>query len=94
MVTLERGPYFIGFFERGGSILLAIRERKHSFIELVWEEVGGFFIYVQNYAGGWLEFQLMVHAQAGGLVIWIKLFFRCGLSVNKLAKISKSFESK
>ena len=36
----------------------------------------GFFIYVQNYAGGWLEFHFMVHALSGGLVIWIKLFYR------------------
>ena len=28
-----------------------------------------FFIGVQNYAGGWLEFHFMVHARHGGLVI-------------------------
>ena len=28
-----------------------------------------FFIYVHNYAGGWLEFHFMVHALPGGLVI-------------------------
>ena len=37
------------------------------------------FIYVQNYAGGWLEFHFMVHALPGGLVILIKLFYWCGL---------------
>ena len=28
-----------------------------------------FFVYVQNYAGGWLKLHFMVHALPGGQVI-------------------------
>ena len=31
--------------------------------------LGGFFIYVLKYAGGWLEFHLIAHALPGRLVI-------------------------
>ena len=56
----EEAPFY-WLIERGGDILFG----------KVWEEVGrwSFFIYVQNCAGGWLEFHFMVHALPGGLVI-------------------------
>ena len=67
-------------FGRGGTTLLVILERRPQFISYLrdeasvsWVNLGGgwwiFFIYVQNYAGGWLEPQFMVHALTGRLVI-------------------------
>mgnify|MGYP001791437161 CR=1 FL=1 len=71
--TLFNGeaPFF--WNERGGTILLVILVRNpHSMVYLrnFWKEAGGvFFIYVQNYAGGSLEFHFMVQAIPGGLVV-------------------------
>ena len=61
MVILERKAPFYWLIERGGDILFG----------KIREEVGrwSFFIYVQNYAGGWLKFHFMVHALPGGLII-------------------------
>ena len=48
----EERPHFIGY----------LREEEPFY----WVDLGGgwwsLFIYVQNYAGGWLEFYFMVHA--------------------------------
>ena len=50
---------FYWLFQRGGTVF--------------WVNLGrgrlSFFIYAQNYAGGWLEFNFMVHALPGGLVM-------------------------
>ena len=54
----EEAPFY-WLFERGGAILLGRFGRR----------LVDFFIYVQNYAGGWREFHFMVHALPGGLVI-------------------------
>ena len=68
--NLREGHQFIGYFgeeapfywpfERGGNILLRNFGRWLGQF---------FFINVQNYTGGWLGFQFMVHALPGGLVI-------------------------
>ena len=82
---LKRRHHFNRQIWRGGTILLVILERMHHFIDhlrekapfvgLILEEVGGtFLIYVQNYAGGWLEFHFMVRALPGRLVFSIKFF--------------------
>ena len=68
-VIVERRPHFIS----------AIRERRHNFIEKTLDKVGEFLIDVQNYTGGWLKFNFMVQALPGGLVVYIKLFYWCGL---------------
>ena len=56
MVILEKRSHFIGFFERGGAILLG------KFVS----KLVVFFIYVQNYTGGGLEFHIRFHALPGG----------------------------
>ena len=58
-------PHFIGYLSEEGTILLSKFGRR----------LVKFFIYVQNHAGGWLQFHLMVHALPGGLVIQIKSYF-------------------
>ena len=73
-MTLYRGRhYFIGYF----------REEAPFY----WVRLAGgwssFFIYVQDYAGGWLEFVFMDNVLLGGLVILIKLFYWCGLNSNE-----------
>ena len=57
--------------------LLAIWKRMHHFIGYIWNEIGGvFFNYVQNHAGGWLEFHFIVRALPGSyldqviLLVW------------------------
>ena len=50
---------FYGLFEKGSTILLSKFGRR----------LVDFFIYIQNYAGGWLEFYFMVRALPGVLVI-------------------------
>ena len=55
----EEAP-FNQLFERRGAILLGRFGRRLMEI---------YFIYVQNYAGDWLEFHFMVHDPPGGLVI-------------------------
>lgn len=59
--------------------LLAIWKRMHHFIGYIWNEIGGvFFNYVQNHAGGWLEFHFIVRALPGSyldqviLLLWPK----------------------
>ena len=67
----EEAPFYWQF-ARGGTILLVILVRRPHFIGSLVNLVGGwwsFFIYVQNYAEGWLEFNFMVHALTGRLVI-------------------------
>ena len=44
----------------------------------VYLEGGWWNIYVQNYAGCWLEVHFMVHALPRGLVVLIKLFYWWG----------------
>ena len=68
---LREEALFYWLFERGRTIFLS-------------NSGGGwqiFFIYVQNYAGGWLEFHFMSKALPGGLVVQIRLFDWCGLSL-------------
>ena len=88
----EEAPFYKQFVGRGGAILLVILERRPHFIGLFreeapfyWVNLGGgwwgFFIYVQNHAGGWLEFHFMLLVLPGGLVISIKLFYWCGLNI-------------
>ena len=59
MVTLERRPNFIGYLSEEALFY--------------WVNLGGgwwsFFFYVQNYAGGRLEFHFMFYTLPGGLVI-------------------------
>ena len=88
----EEAPFYWQF-GRGGTILLVILERRPHFIGYLREEAPfywvnwgegwwSFVIYVQNDAGGCLEFHFMAHALPGGLVIqMIKLFYWCGLSI-------------
>ena len=70
MVMLERRPHFIGH----------LREEEPFY----WVNLGVgwwiFFVYVQNYAGVWLEFLFMVHVLPGGPGIKIKLTYWCGFS--------------
>ena len=89
----EEAPFYWEEFGRGGTILLVILERRPHFIGYLREEAPfywvncgegwwSFVIYVQNNAGGCLEFHFMAHALPGGLVIqMIKLFYWCGLSI-------------
>ena len=59
----------------GGTILLVVLEKRPHFIDNLREEAlffvlncevdGIFLIYVQGYAGGWLEFHFMDHALPG-----------------------------
>ena len=67
-------------FGRGGTTLLVILERRPQFISYLRDEAsvswvnlrGGcwiFFIYVQNYAGGGLEFYFMFRDLPGELII-------------------------
>ena len=83
---------FYAQFRRGGTILLVILERKHHFIGYFREEAPFYwvylgegwwsvFIFVQDYAGGWLEFHFMVNALPGGLV---RLFYWYGLIIIQL----------
>ena len=59
MINLGAEVSFYELFERG-AILLGKFGRKL---------VDFFFIYAQNYAGGWLECHFMDHTLPGGLVI-------------------------
>ena len=54
----EEAPFY-WLSERGGTISLSKFGRR----------LVKFFIYDQNYAGGWLEFHFMVQALPEGLVI-------------------------
>ena len=54
----QEAPFY-WLFERGGANLLG----------KFWRRLVEFFIYIQNYAGGWPEFHFMAHALPGGLVI-------------------------
>ena len=42
------------------------------------------FFYIPNYASCWLEFNVVVHAPTGGLVLYIKLFYWCDVLIHKL----------
>ena len=57
MVILEGRPDFIGYL-REEAPLYRVNKRGGWWI---------FFIYVQSFAGGWLEFDFMVHALPGRL---------------------------
>ena len=71
----KRRHLFIGYFveeallywlfERGGTILLSKFGRKSE----------DFFIYIQNYAGSWLELHFMVQALPGRVGRLDQVFF-------------------
>ena len=62
-------------------LLVILERRPHSMVYLrkFGRRLVEFLIYVQNYAGGWLEFHFMAQALPGGLFVSIKLYYWCGL---------------
>ena len=64
------GTIFYWLFERRGTILL-LGKFGRRLVETLY--------LCPNNAGGWLECHFVVHALLGWLVIWIKLFYWCGL---------------
>ena len=101
ILFLIRRHAFYKQFGSGGTILLVIFESRRHFIGYFqrgeanlsgkfWRRLVEIFIYIHNYAGCWPEVDFMVHALPGGLVIQIKLFYRCDLMLMFSSRIAYS----